>query len=200
MSNDLDLTLPTMLPDHLRPMEDRLRLFFADLARYGNATRAAKVAALNYAWLISQRKRVPAMRSRWELALAQYADALEAAAYTRAVDGTVKPVYQGGVRVGELQEYSDSLLGKMLEANSKKYARAQRVELANAEGATFKVEQSPTVIARKLAFALALGLQKAGDSPQPTDGAQAVAGEDAAIDMSPYPEDESAPDDGSDLA
>jgi len=194
----IDYTLPTALPEHLRQIEDRLNIFFDDLSHYGNATKASKLAQLNYAWLMSQRKRNPGLRARWELALAQFADVLEAAAFARAVEGTHKPVYQGGVKVGKIKEYSDSLLGKLLEANSKKYAAKQRLELANAEGETFKVEESPTVVARELAFALALGLQHAGQSQQPAPDVPAIAGEDE-----PQPfifVDEPAPSDGSELA
>lgn len=47
---------------------------------------------------------------------------MEAEARRRAVVGTAKPVYQGGVKVGTIQEYSDTLLIFMLKArNPAKY-------------------------------------------------------------------------------
>lgn len=43
---------------------------------------------------------------------------LEDEAYRRAVIGTEKPVYQGGVEVGRITEYSDTLLALLLKANA----------------------------------------------------------------------------------
>lgn len=43
---------------------------------------------------------------------------LEDEAYRRAVLGTVKPVFQGGIQVGEITEYSDMLLTLLLKANN----------------------------------------------------------------------------------
>lgn len=45
-------------------------------------------------------------------------ETMEAEAYRRAVEGTDKPVYQGGVMVGTVREYSDTLLIFMLKARS----------------------------------------------------------------------------------
>ncbi len=43
-------------------------------------------------------------------------DALEGEAHRRAVVGVLKPVYQGGQRVGAIREYSDTLLIILLKA------------------------------------------------------------------------------------
>ena len=45
-------------------------------------------------------------------------DALESEAFRRAHDGTLKPVYQGGQKVGEIREFSDALMVKLLQANA----------------------------------------------------------------------------------
>lgn len=43
---------------------------------------------------------------------------LEDEAYRRAVTGVQKPVFQGGVQVGVITEYSDTLLALLLKANA----------------------------------------------------------------------------------
>ena len=43
-------------------------------------------------------------------------DRLEDEAHRRAVEGVDRPVYQGGVRVGEIKTYSDSLLTLLLKS------------------------------------------------------------------------------------
>ena len=45
-------------------------------------------------------------------------ETMEAEAFRRGVNGTAKPVYQGGTRVGTIQEYSDVLLIFMLKARA----------------------------------------------------------------------------------
>ena len=51
---------------------------------------------------------------RWRDAYESGVDKLEDAAVRRAVHGVEKPVYQGGVLVGTVTEYSDTLLGLVL--------------------------------------------------------------------------------------
>lgn len=47
---------------------------------------------------------------RWADAIVEGNEGLEAEARRRAVTGTVKPVFQGGLEVGGIREYSDTLL------------------------------------------------------------------------------------------
>lgn len=52
---------------------------------------------------------------------------LEDEAYRRAVNGVSKPVYQGGIKVGEYTEYSDTLLALLLKANAPEKYREKTV-------------------------------------------------------------------------
>ena len=52
----------------------------------------------------------------WDEAIEAGTDALEDEAVRRAKDGYLKPVYHNGVKVGEVREYSDTLLIFMLKA------------------------------------------------------------------------------------
>jgi hypothetical protein len=58
-----------------------------------------------------------------------------------------------------IKRYSDSLLARKLEARVKGYAR--KTEVTGADGGALQLESSPIDIARKIAFALALGLKAA---------------------------------------
>ena len=84
--------------------------FLAAYARCGNVSRATKLAKIGrqsvYNWLDSD----PEFKKGFQDANVQACDALELEARRRAVKGTLKPVYQGGVQVGTIREYSDTLL------------------------------------------------------------------------------------------
>ncbi len=86
------------------------RNFLREFARCGNVTQAALAIKLApqvaYVW----RKKDKKFAAEWEDALNQAADLMEKEARRRAVDGVEEPVYQGGVKVGSIQKYSDTLL------------------------------------------------------------------------------------------
>ena len=66
----------------------------------------------------------------------------------------------GQPQVVAIREYSDSILLAMLKAKKpQEYRDNTKIELANAPGETFKTEETPIQSARKIAFALALGLR-----------------------------------------
>jgi hypothetical protein len=67
----------------------------------------------------------------WEKAVELGTDALEDEAVRRGREGTLRPVYQGGKHVGDVREYSDTLLIFMLKARRpEKYRDNARMELA----------------------------------------------------------------------
>lgn len=55
-------------------------------------------------------------RKSWDDAVEDGTDRLEDEALRRAMEGTDKPVYQGGVNVGTIREYSDTLAIFLLKA------------------------------------------------------------------------------------
>ena len=81
----------------------------ATLAATGNVSAACQACGIGrrtyYHWMED-----PAFVERVTDAKDEAADALEAEARRRAHEGTEKPVYQGGRRVGTIREYSDTLL------------------------------------------------------------------------------------------
>jgi len=91
------------------------------------------------------------------------------------LDENGKPIYDldedGRPKVLSVMKYSDSLLSQMLKAKRKEYRDSSKLELTGAEGGPLQIEETPTQIARRIAFALALGLRAAKESAsQPDDG------------------------------
>ena len=86
------------------------------LAKVGVITYAARKAGVArqtvYDWCAAD----PDFKAAFEHALAESTELLEAEAYRRAHDGVLKPVFQGGARVGSVREYSDTLLIFLLKA------------------------------------------------------------------------------------
>ena len=91
--------------------------FLACLAETGQITKSAKAAKMDRERFYAERKRNPEFAAAWEAALEKAADMLEDVAIERAAKGVLKPVYQGGVKVGTVREYSDGLLTLLLKAH-----------------------------------------------------------------------------------
>lgn len=72
--------------------------------------------------------------TRWNAAYETGVDKLEDAAIRRAVEGVEKPVYQGGVLVGSVTQYSDTLLGLMLRGKRPKVYNTGRHDGAGKDG------------------------------------------------------------------
>lgn len=148
-------------------------LFFAELAKHGRPATAARTAQLDRSNMYKLKDSDPVIATRWADALELFADGLEEAAHLRAVEGTDKGVYHQGFLVATEKQYSDSLLLAMLKAKRKReYDAASKIELTGADGGPVKTEQSPTEIAREIAFALALGLRAKEQQAtgEPADG------------------------------
>jgi hypothetical protein len=66
----------------------------------------------HYGWMRTDRE----YAREFEMARQAAIDTLEGEAHRRAVEGVQKPVYQKGMKVGEITEYSDNLLMFLLRA------------------------------------------------------------------------------------
>ena len=95
--------------DRRKPEEIRAE-FLEALMIYGNVSRSAKKARISretiYKWLRADEN----FKAAHEEAAAIGIGALEDEARRRAYEGTLKPIYQKGVKVGSVREYSDTLL------------------------------------------------------------------------------------------
>lgn len=83
--------------------------------RTGSLTRACQACSISQQahrrWL----RQDPQYAEAWSDAQAALADSLEEEAIRRARDGIERPVYQGGLQVGNTTEYSDQLLMFLLK-------------------------------------------------------------------------------------
>jgi hypothetical protein len=140
--------------------EKRYNLFLAELALDGNVTRAAKAVGVDRSNAYQRRLRNPEFAKRWDDALEAFADAVEAEAYRRAVTGTTKGIWWQGARVGEEQQWSDSLLLALLKAKRpQQYGDTSKIQLTGSDGGPVRVEETPYAIARRIAFALAVAMR-----------------------------------------
>ena len=118
--------------------------FLEHFAVTANVTVSARYAGVTRAAAYKARKSNKAFRRRWEEAEAEALDLLENEAFRRAARGTLKPVYQGGKKVGEIKEYSDALMVQLLRAHRpEKYAPHKTVHHSGSPGEgppQFKVE------------------------------------------------------------
>lgn len=87
----------------------------------GNVSSACRAARISRTALYELKSTDESFAARLNAAIDQGIDVLEDEARRRAFDGTLRPVFQGGKRVGFVREYSDFLMGLMLKAHRKKY-------------------------------------------------------------------------------
>ena len=96
---------------------DKKRAAFLEALVAGKSvTAACREARLGRTAVYGWRREDEAFAKDWDAALETGTDALEDEAVRRAVEGTLKPVYQGGKQVGTVREYSDTLLIFLLKA------------------------------------------------------------------------------------
>lgn len=106
--------------------QDKLLALIAD---GHTVTHAAREVGVGRRTVYDHRDDDPAFAVAFDQAVEEGGEILEQEARRRAVDGTTKPVYQGGVRVGQVQEYSDTLLIFLLKGRfPEKYRERHSVD------------------------------------------------------------------------
>ncbi len=101
--------------------------FLRSLARYGNVTKAAAAARATRQTAYKWRDADATFAEKWDSIMEGLIDAAEAELYRRGVIGVVKPVFQGGEKVGQVREFSDTALIFLLKCNREKYRPVQRI-------------------------------------------------------------------------
>jgi hypothetical protein len=114
MSTEI-LPEPGPKPGTIRTAANR-RKFIEALAITANVSTACKLARVGRNSIYEWRKDDPSFRVEWDETVELGTGALEDEAVRRACEGTLKPVYYGGKKIGTVREYSDSLLIFMLKA------------------------------------------------------------------------------------
>lgn len=88
--------------------------FFHCLSRNGNVTLTCNELNLNRIEVYHHKKN-PEFLARFNTAMSLGIDSWEDEAVRRAFDGYLKPVFQQGMQVGEIREYSDTLAAMILK-------------------------------------------------------------------------------------
>ena len=141
--------------------------FLRALAQKGTVTAAAKAAAISRQHVYKWRESDPVFAKAWDEALDEAVDHMEAEARRRAVDGVLKPVYQGGQRVGTIREYSDTLLIFLLKgAKPEKYRERSSHELTGKDGGPIEVADARERLASRIA-SIATRSRPPGDPGRP---------------------------------
>lgn len=97
-------------------------IFINTLRESGNIRASCAKAKVNRATAYRERRDNKAFDEQWGAALEDAGDTLEAEAWRRAVQGVLRPVFQKGGQVGQIREYSDTLLIFLLKgAKPEKY-------------------------------------------------------------------------------
>lgn len=103
--------------------------FLNALEQTGMVAAACAQVGIGRTTAYEARQRDETFAVAWADVEEQTTERMEREAYRRAVEGTTKPVYQGGKEVGAIQEYSDTLLIFMLKARRpEKYRDNVKVE------------------------------------------------------------------------
>lgn len=111
---------------------------FSALASVSRAAQKSKVARSTfYEWLKADKE----FNDLYIVTCEQAVGALEDEAIRRAFEGTNKPVYQGGKKVGSIKEFSDTLMIVLLKARApEKYKDRMYQELAGKNGGAIQSE------------------------------------------------------------
>lgn len=91
--------------------------FLAEFTRTHSRMSALTMAGVPSLRVIDQWiQNDPEFKYRYVEAQALLADQMEAAAFERGVRGVERPIFQGGMLVGHVREYSDTMLTTLLKA------------------------------------------------------------------------------------
>jgi hypothetical protein len=101
-------------------------------------TIAAATIPMSRTMLYQFRKDDEGFKQEWDDAIESSYDRLEEEARRRAERGVLKPVYQGGSKVGHVREFSDSLMSLLLRARRRKVfsEKAQTGQLDGGDAGT----------------------------------------------------------------
>lgn len=126
-----------------RTVKKRKKDFLEKLEMTASITRACKLSKVGrrtvYDWINADPDFVKELEESKRIAI----DALQDEAVRRAFEGTIKPVYQGGKKVGKIREYSDTLMVLLLKGNMPdKYKDRFSGELSGQGGGPIKTHHT----------------------------------------------------------
>lgn len=123
-----------------RKLTDWRPVFLDALRECGIVRDACATAGIHRSTAYEERQRNDEFALGWADAEEDSTERMEREAYRRAAEGTVKPVFQGGEHVGDIREYSDTLLIFMLKSRRpERYRDNHRVEHTGKDGGPIQV-------------------------------------------------------------
>lgn len=128
----------------------RRELFLTELAATCNVTAALRKVGKTSGGLYALRRRSAEFRTEWDAALAEGYAKLEIALLDRAINGTVKPVFQAGKKVGEITEYSDAVAMRLLTAHREAAGRSAPMVLEDLDTVRRRVELRLSVMHERI--------------------------------------------------
>lgn len=127
---------------------ERIALFLEQLALGKSPAYAIKVADLGYTTVQEWRRQDPKFAAAWAEAVEHGVDLLEDECRRRAYEGCEKPVFQGGIEVGRIREYSDTLMVLMMKGR-RKTVYSERTEHTGEGGGPMQHEIEVTFVKAK---------------------------------------------------
>lgn len=103
--------------------------FLEAFARVGVVAYACRTAKVGRATVYEWRERYPAFVEAMDAALAVAIELMEEEVHRRAVRGTLSPVYYKGDVVGQVREYSDTLLMFLVKRHKAEYRDQSSVDV-----------------------------------------------------------------------
>lgn len=146
--------------------------FLDTLRETANVTVAARSVGITLGTAYKHRKEDALFAERWEEAINEAVDMLEAEAHRRAFQGTEEPVFYKGDEVGYVRKYSDPLTMFLLKAHRPdKYRERSEVKQEISGG----MRLNDTTRAARLAALLQLAQKRAAEAEAPVDDTSDLA-------------------------
>lgn len=137
--------------------------FLVTLASTGVVLTACRMTKIPRRTAYDRRDADPEFARLWNEAIELSTESLEEEALRRARDGTEKPVYQQGVLVGKIREYSDTLLIFLLKARKPAVYKDAKLVVAGDPGNPVKHEHSGSVAITDRIDSLSAAFEGAAD-------------------------------------
>ncbi|MHB8928933.1 MAG: terminase [Bacillota bacterium] len=157
----------------IQPGTAKKEAFLLALSKCGIVSHACTMTRIPRQRVYKWRARSPKFAQAWDDAIQVSNEALEVEARRRAMEGVRKPVYQGGRRVGFVQDYSDTLLIFLMKGNMPdKYKDRVQQEHSGPGGGPIEItdDARERLASRIAGVAAKLGAGADTEGPQQTGG------------------------------
>lgn len=119
--------------------------FIEALRNSANVRYACERVSITRQSAYEYRDRHPKFAKQWDDAIEDAVDVLEAEAWRRSMEGTLRPIFYKGTQCGAVKEYSDGLHALLLKAHRpKKFG--ERLGISDADGNTLPVRVREVLI------------------------------------------------------